>query len=241
MPKEVSFVVAIEQIMRDNGGYAPLKLIYAKLPQYKDLSKLKGGTPFDTAREKVQRNKRFKRIGLGVYALAEVVSQLPIAPIPETPKQKKGHRHAEIQGMLLEIGNDRNDIKGTYTADPGYLFGRMELGKIATMKELPSFTYEAMLKNTVRYVDVAWFNERGFPDTLFEVEHSTDFRDALLRFGELQDFRTRFCCVAERAREKKFQQELSLSSFGPIRDRCEFRSYEDVEYDYQTALRKQRI
>ena len=241
MAKEVSFVVAIEQIIRDNGGYAPLKLIYDKLPQYKDLSKLKGVTPRDTAREKVQRSKRFKRIGLGVYALAEIASKLPIAPTPKTANQKREHRHAEIQGMLLEIGNNRDGIQDTYTADPGRLFRRMELGKIATIRELPSFTYETILKNTMRYVDVAWFNNRGFPDTLFEVEHSTNFRDALLRFGELQDFRTRFCCVAEKAREKKFQQELSLLSFAPIRDRCEFLPYEDVEHDYQTALRKSRI
>ncbi len=42
----------------------------------------------------------------------------------------------------------------------------------------------------IEFVDVAWFNERGFPEKIFEVEDSTDFRGSLVKFAELQDFNT---------------------------------------------------
>jgi len=47
---------------------------------------------------------------------------------------------------------------------------------LATIKKIPSFTYEKIINDSIRFVDVIWFNERGFPAHLIEVENSTDFR-----------------------------------------------------------------
>jgi hypothetical protein len=86
-----------------------------------------------------------------------------------------------------------------------------------------------------------WFNNRGFPYKIFEVEHSTDFRDAFIKFMELQDFITEFCCVSSKSREIKFEKEKSKVAFREIGSRLRFLTYEQVESDYQASLRKQYI
>lgn len=45
MPKDLTYVEAIEQVMLKNGFMAPLKLIYKDIWKYKDASKITGKTP----------------------------------------------------------------------------------------------------------------------------------------------------------------------------------------------------
>ena len=71
-------------------------------------------------------------------------------------------------------------------------------------------------------------NRRDFPDSLFEVEHSTDFKNSLLKFIELQDFYTEFYIVADAIREREYRDKIALDAFHPIRQRVKFRSYELV-------------
>lgn len=42
MPKDLTYVEAIEQVMLKNGFMAPLKLIYKDIWKYKDASKITG-------------------------------------------------------------------------------------------------------------------------------------------------------------------------------------------------------
>ena len=63
--------------MLNNGYFAPLKLLYKEIWNYKDKSKIIGKTPDYTIQERVQRDKRFTRIGLGVYALTDYLNKLP--------------------------------------------------------------------------------------------------------------------------------------------------------------------
>ena len=44
-------------------------------------------------------------------------------------------------------------------------------------------------------------------DKIFEVEQSTDFRDAFIKFMELQDFKTGIYCVAKDDRKRKFESD----------------------------------
>lgn len=233
--QQVTFSKAIEQIMLDNGYLASLKHIYKEFPKYRLLT---GKTPFKTMQERVQRDPRFTRIGLGVYALTEYLEKLPKATSPRTEAEKKDRSHARIQGMLIEIGNNRNEVEDTYTNDKKWLFDSKPLGSLATLSEIPPFTYENIINDTVRFFDVIWFNKRRFPLKIFEVEHSTDFRDAFVKFMELQDIRATFCCVSPEDREEKFKRELNESAFEPLADRCEFASYEQVESDYKLAISK---
>lgn len=237
MKKERIFQTIIERIMRDNGGHASLKLLSREFPNYAD-SRIKGKTPLASLRRELQRRDIFKKIGLGVYALEG--AELPLQPDPKTKKEKTAKRHSDIQGMLLEIGNSRTECADTYTPDRGRVFNKMLLGSIATIRDIPRFTYDNII-DAVRYADVIWFNERGFPSSVFEVEHSTDFRDALMKFCELQDFNARFCCIADNSRRDKFKRELNRTAFSAIKDRCDFRPYEEVERSYERAIQPDTI
>lgn len=63
-----------------------------------------------------------------------------------------------MQGMLIEIGN--MDGFNTYTPDKNGIFVNRELGKITTLDTIPKFTYENIVNDSIRFVDVIWFNER---------------------------------------------------------------------------------
>jgi hypothetical protein len=73
------------------------------------------------------------------------------------------------------------------------------------------------------------------------VEHSTDFRDALIKFMELQDFIIEFYCVSSEDRRIKFEREKGKTAFKPIGNRLKFLTYEQVENDYQSILKKTYI
>jgi hypothetical protein len=83
---------------------------------------------------------------------------------------------------------------------------------------------------------VIWFNTRQFPSRVFEIENSTDFRGALTKFSELQDFTTEFFIVSPQARKQKYETEVKKRAFQPIAKRCKFRSYENVEQYYESLL-----
>jgi hypothetical protein len=70
---ELTFSEAIEQVMLRHGYYASLQLIYEEFELYRPFT---GRTPLKTIQERVQRDKRFTRIGRGVYALTEYLGRL---------------------------------------------------------------------------------------------------------------------------------------------------------------------
>ncbi len=186
----------------------------------------------------MQRDKRFTRIGLGVYALTEYLEKLPRVIEPKTQLEKISYKHAEIQGMIIEIGN----MKGfdTYTPDRSKIFMNKELGNIVTFKECLYFTYEKIVQS-IKFCDVIWFNLRGFPEKLFEIEDSTDFRGSLVKFTELQDFRTSFNLVASSQRKRKYEREIAKSAFKNIADRCRFVDYAEIEKYYGACLNYHKI
>ena len=237
----LTYSEAIEKVMLNNGYFAPLKLLYREIWKYKDKNKIIGKTPDYTIQERVQRDERFKRIGLGVYALTEYLDKLPKQIEPKNEKEQTIRKHAEMQGMLLEIGNFKSEVKDTYTNDKKWVFQNKTLGSLATLDLVPMFTYEKIIKESASFADVIWFNSRGFPYKIFEVEHSTDFRDAFIKFMELQDFIAEFYCVSSEDRKIKFEREKSKIAFKPIDSRLKFLTYEQVKSDYQNILSKNYI
>ena len=239
MKKDRVFAEIIERIMSAHDGHASNLLLYREFEALRhEYPDIQGLTPHNSIRRELQRmvkENRIERIGLGVYARKGAV--LPVAPPANTAEEKKERRHADIQGMLLEIGNNRPECANTYTPDRSRIFNNMRLGSIATVKQMPPFTYPKII-DSVRYADVIWFNERGFPGAMFEVEHSTDFLSAMTKFCDMQDFHVRLCCVAEESRRGRYERVLGRAAFAAIEKRCEFLSYESIESDYETAKRK---
>lgn len=73
---DLTYSEAIEKTMLNNGSFAPLKLLYKEIWNYKDRSKIIGKTPDMTIQERVQRDPRFTRIGKGVYALTDFLERV---------------------------------------------------------------------------------------------------------------------------------------------------------------------
>lgn len=234
MQLDLSYSKAIEQIMLYNWYYAPLQLIYKEIWKYKNKDKITGKTPDFTIQAIVQREEKFTRIGLWVYALTEYLDRLPKEIEAKTEKQKEEKSHARLQGMLIEIGN----IEGfdTYTPDKSGVFINRELWKITTLQNIPEFTYPKIINDSIRFVDVIWFNKRGFPARLFEVENSTDFRAGFIKFNEIQDFRSDFFFVAPEIRKQKFETEKTKSAFKNINERCWFLDYNFIEKWYENKI-----
>lgn len=74
--RDLTYSEAIEQVMLHNGFFAPLKILYEQIWNYKDKSNIIGKTPDMTIQERVQRDPRFTRIGKGVYALTRFLERI---------------------------------------------------------------------------------------------------------------------------------------------------------------------
>jgi hypothetical protein len=233
---KVTFSDSIEQIMLNNGYLASLQHIYKEFSKYRVLT---GKTPFKTIQERLQRDKRFTRIGLGLYALTDFLYKIKREEEPQKENEKIVYQHTRIQGMLLEIGELKQ--YETYTYDKNKTFDGKPLGFITTTKDCPLFTYPNIIKQSVKFIDVIWFNKRKFPAYAYEVENSTDFRDALIKFCELQDFTTKFFVISQKAKKEKFQIEIKKRAFESIANRCQFRAYEEIEQYYQSLLNYSKV
>ena len=112
------------------------------------------------------------------------------------------------------------------------------------MNSIYDFTYEKIIQK-VRSIDVFWFNERNFPLYVFEIEHTTDFRNSLLKFLELRDFKINMKIVSPIERMKGYESKIKFSSFEPIRDQVKFISYDSVSNwhskTYELMLTEQKI
>ncbi|NQS98922.1 MAG: hypothetical protein HQ591_10750 [candidate division Zixibacteria bacterium] len=226
---------AIERVLLDNNYIAPLRKIYKDIVKYRPLT---GKTPYNTIQERVQRDPKFTKIGLGVYALTEYLDKLPVASEPQNKKEEEERTHYSIQGMLLEIGN----IEGfdTYSANKNAVFDNKPLNQIMTLSEFPNFTYPRIIQS-IRFIDILWFNDRGFPKSAFEIEITPQFRNSLIKFCELSDFFTKFYIIAESKNKKKYEREISRPVFKEIKGRCLFKTCDQVREMYLKSVEKQKV
>jgi len=85
------------------------------------------------------------------------------------------------------------------------------------------------------------------PNHFYEIEHSTDIQNSLLKFTELQDFNSKFTIVADNVRKREYEAKLSQIAFDCIRPRVRFLSYEELAtyhtkvYEYYTLKNKLSI
>lgn len=101
------------------------------------------------------------------------------------------------------------------------------LADVRTLECIPEFGYERMV-DRARTVDVVWFNDRRMPDSLVEVEFSTDFQNSLHKLLDLRDYYANFVIAADATRQDQFKKRLSQSGFEPIRERVDFFTFDEV-------------
>lgn len=206
-------------------------------------------TPFATIRRIVQDKRFFFKIKPGLWALKTYKNKLPdeiISLIEEDKEIEKDGKftHSYYQGMIIEIGN----IKGfkTYVPpqDKNKKFLDRPLRELVNLDDIFKFTYEDVIQK-VQSIDVFWFNERKFPAYIFEIEHSTDFKNALLKFLELQDFNVQMYIVSYKERQREFLSKSEFSGFVPIKGKTYFITYEEVSQwhanTYELMLTESKI
>jgi len=220
---------AVIRVMEENGGYAT----FAHLNQHVlrvPGCEWKTRTPFASIRRIVQENPVFFRIKPGLWALESYRGRLPAEMLPGV-RETEEHRlftHSYYQGLLVEVGNLRRFETLIPAQDRNRTFlANRRLGDLASLVRIRPFTYDAVVARAAT-IDVVWFNRRGFPAGLFEVEHSTDMKNSLLKFIELQDFRTDMTIVADAVRKRQFEHALEMTAFGELRGRVCFWSYEQL-------------
>lgn len=219
------------EAFKKEGGYATLRRLY----EIVDSSKWGTKTPEASIRRIVQKNKEIFKIQPGLWALEEVRDS-----VLSKFDLKQGDKHSEelfshgyYQGLLVEIGKFQHKETYVPAQDRSRLFLGKPLKEVAETTDLPNFTYEELLRKA-RTIDVIWFNERRMPSDFYEVEHTTDIKNSLSKFYELQDFNASFYIVANKSRKKEFEDKLDVSMFSPIKKRVKFLDYEKVVGLYES-------
>ncbi len=213
------------ETMRELGGYATFRRLNATV----DFSTWKTKTPEASVRRIVQNSRHIFRIQPGLWALEECREDvLKLFELKIGNEQSEElFTHGYYQGLLVEIGKFRQQTTYVPAQDKNCLFIGQKLSDISDTTEIPAFTYDDLLKRA-RTVDVIWFNERMMPSAFYEVEHTTDIKNSLSKFYELQDFQAGFYIVANISRKKEFEDKLHVSIFSPIENRVKFLDYNKV-------------
>lgn len=215
--------------MEKNGGYAT----FQQLNRLVDTSAWETKTPAASIRRTVQTYPEFFRIKPGLWALtkykSEVLKKLSIQP--DDKKSDELFTHSYYQGIIVEIGNIKKYSTYIPAQDKNKKFLETKLCDLATLDKLPVFSYDNLIKRA-KTVDVIWFNERQMPCGFYEVEHTTDIKNSLSKFYELQDFRADFSIIADESRREQFNEIISASMYNPIRDYVKFRSYDSIIKQY---------
>lgn len=211
--------------MEENGGYATLQY----LNHFVDVSSWGTKTPDATIRRIVQQSDVFFKIQPGLWALKEHKDEVlkKFSIVKNDMKSEALFTHSYYQGIVTEIGNMKNFSTYIPPQDKNKLFLEKKLCQIATTTGIYNFTYEKLL-NKAKTVDIIWFNERKMPYAFYEIEHSTDIKNSLNKFYELQDFRAKFYIVAGIERKSKFEDIMSSSIYKPISELVRFVSYDDI-------------
>lgn len=218
------------EAMRKEGGFATFK----RLNELLDFSEWETKTPEASVRRIVQNSKSIFKIQPGLWALeemrAEVLDKFNLEM--GNKKSEEQFSHGYYQGLLIEIGKYEHMKTYVLAQDKKRLFLGKSLEEISDTMVLPQFTHSHILRKA-KTVDVIWFNERNMPQAFYEVEHTTDIKNSLSKFYELQDLFAKFFIVADVCRKKEFEDKLNVSMFSPLQKRVEFLEYGKVTTRYE--------
>jgi hypothetical protein len=214
------------------GGIATLGQINQAIFKIKNCE-WKTKTPFASIRRIVQTDKNIYKIKPGLYALIKYKSRFEsrgISSKETNSNQAEIFNHAYYQGLLLEIGKWRGFDTYIPMQDKNKLFVDKPLSSMATLNNMLNFSYPEVV-GRAKTIDVIWFNERKLLSSVFEVEHSTDMQNSLLKFNDLQDFHARFYIVSSEHRKAEFFKKINYSAFRDVKQRVKF-----IDYKYVSEL-----
>jgi len=218
---------AVLLAMKQNGGYATLGQLYQTAPKIPG-SAWGTKTPFASIRRIVQTHDEFFKIRPGLWGLAAKKEKVMNLFGDQNDKEKlREYSHYFFQGLIVEIGNYKGFKTFVPNQDKNKPFAQKKLGDVSSLPNMYDFTYKNVVSRA-RTIDVAWLNSRKYPDSFFEVEHSTNIYNSLIKFTELQDFRANFYIVADKRRKLEFEDKIEQSAFVSIKGRVKFWDYDFI-------------
>ncbi|MDD4235547.1 MAG: hypothetical protein PHF99_05990 [Bacteroidales bacterium] len=237
---------AVKLTLERLGGVATLGQLNQEVFKIKDCE-WKTRTPFASIRRIVQLDKNIFKIRPGLYGLLKMKTEIENRGIIiETEKnidskELQEFNHSYYQGLLLIVGK----LKGFSTFVPNQdknksFYDERKLGEIRTISELPKYSYDSIVQRSST-IDVIWFNERNMPHSFFEVEHSTDIQNSLLKFNDLQDFYSRMIIVADNKRRADYINKIKYSSFKDLskNNRVSFLDYVSLNKQYESLIEQE--
>lgn len=242
MKQNEAVILTLEKL----GGVATLGQLNHEVFKISDCE-WKTKTPFASIRRIVQLDKNIYKIKPGLYGLTEFKTANESRGIIQETEMNKNSKevidfnHSYFQGLLITVGN----LKGLKTfipnQDKNKLFLTEKLVDIRTLHEIPEFSYSKLVQRSST-IDVIWFNNREMPHSFFEVEHSTDIQNSLLKFNDLQDFHSRMFIVADKKRKDEYLKKIKYSSFTDLNkeNRVSFMDYETVSKQYESIIEQQQ-
>jgi hypothetical protein len=232
MKQHEAVIIALEKM----GGQATLANLYRETMKVEGC-KWEAKNPFANIRRIVQERSEIFKVRPGLWALKSYQEKLGLEEYKAEDKKQIEQNHSYYQGVILSIGNLRNYKTFSPNQDKNKLFVNKPLKDIRTLQDIPKFSYDKF-RNRCSSVDVIWFNEHLMPNSLFEVEHSTDFQNSLGKFSDLQDFNTRMIIVADDNRKREFSQKIQSSAFVDISKRVNFLGYVSLIKQYEMEITK---
>ena len=218
---------AVILAMKQNGGYATLGQLYQAAPKIPDCE-WGTKTPFASIRRIVQMRDEFFKVRSGLWALtSEKAKVMELFSNEKEPKKEREYSHYFFQGLVVEIGNMKGLQTFVPSQDKNKPFSKQKLGDVTTVSKLYEFTYDEVLRRALT-IDVTWINSRKYPNSFFEIEHSTDIYNSLLKFVEFQDFRINLHIVADGQRRAEFDSKIEYSAFTSIKPFVKFWNYDSV-------------
>lgn len=243
--KKMTQSEAVKLTIENLGGMATLGLINQHVFEIKDC-KWKTNTPPASIRRIVRHTKGIYRIKPGLYALESHRKELEANGfIVETAKNASSKAmetftHAYYQGLLIEI--DNMEGMGTFVPNQDknkHYTQKLTLGQMRSIQAMPHYSYQDLVKRSST-IDVIWFNERKMPSSFFEVEHSTDIQNSLLKYVDLQDFNVRMVIVADEKRHEEFNKKIGETAFTDIAKRVHFLNYNSLLEQYDAELKRNK-
>jgi hypothetical protein len=232
MKQHEAVIIALERL----GGQAILADLYRETMKVEGC-KWETKTPFASIRRIVQQRPEIFKVRPGLWALRSYQKKLGLVENADKDATQLEQSHSYYQGILLSIGNLQGYKTFAPNQDKNKRFVDKPLKDIRTLQNIPQFSYSEIVKR-FSTVDAIWFNDRLLPNSLYEVEHSTDFQNSLIKFVDLQDFSVKMVIVADYNRKRELSQRMQSSAFKGISKRVDFWSYEYLIKQYEIELLK---
>lgn len=237
---------AVIETLKRLGGVATLGQLYQEVFKIDDCQ-WNTQTPFASIRRIVQEHKEIYKIRPGLWALTACQKKLEANGFIVENEHNvnsaimRDFNHSYYQGLLLEIGNCRKLLTYIPKQDKNKKYAGGTLKEIRTLESIPNFSFPELVHRSST-IDVIWFNERRMPCAFFEVEHSTDIQNSLLKFFDLQDFYSKMFIVADYKRMNEFERKLHYNAFKELVEnkRVKFLSYDALNKLYNQTIEKQK-